>query len=811
MYQIAEVVIDKATITFDKKYSYFIPQNSGFNIKPGCRVTVPFGGYNKRRTALCTAIYKSNERENLKPISTQVDEEPILNKEALEIMEFLKKYTFCTYFDAVKVLIPSGVGLKIDNKLVLLIKPPYDQNFSEKALDIINFLLEYNKPISKKELCKSLSIVEHDEDLLQLIQKGIISESTADKAKIQNEKALMVKLINDDVIKKPLTEKQKLVKDFLEKVNTASVKEICYYTGVSKQIITTFVKHGYGEYFEQEVYRSPYGNEYYKKDEITLNDKQNFAFDKLKLLCQNNKPETALLYGVTGSGKTSVFMKLIEYVTEQQNKNVIVMVPEISLTPQTMDKFFRCFGEKIAILHSGLTMSQRRDQWKKIRDKKAKIVVGTRSAVFAPLENIGLIVIDEEHEHTYKSEISPRFHAKDVASFRCKYHNALLLLSSATPCIESYYNAQNNKYTLVTLTERFKNAVLPDVYVVDMKNSIMESSTSGISQTVMEELYINLKNHEQSILLLNRRGYNTMIKCSSCGETIKCPNCSVPLHFHSSNNKLMCHYCGYSSKIMDECPTCHNKMIRYTGVGTQRAEEFLKESFPDAKILRMDMDTTMNLESYEKNFADFAEGKYDIMIGTQMVAKGLNFPNVTLVGVLTADQALFSQSFRGCERAFSLITQVVGRGGRGNLPGRAYIQTSTPDNQIIQLASKQNYEDFYKEEILFRKINLYPPFCKITCLIFSSDFENDVPEAAKFCGKLIGNLAETKYPKLPIKTLAPVEADVYKIAGKFHYNMLIKHSQQKDFYSLMETVQEEFLKNKKYNRVNLYIDTNYDG
>ncbi len=810
MYKIAEVVIDKATVTFDKKYSYFIPENSGFDLNPGCRVTVPFGGYNKRRTALCTGIYESLDRENLKPISTQVDNKPILNKEALEIMEFLKKYTFCTYFDAVKVLIPSGVGLILDSKLKLLISPPYDENFSQKTLDIVDYLVAKGNTASKKELCKALSITEYDEDLTKLAEKGIISETNSDKNKIQNEKALMVKLTQNNIIKKPLTEKQKLVNDLLKKNSPASVKEICYYTGVTKQVITNFVKSGYGEFIEQEVYRSPYSNEYPEKDKITLNEEQNAAYEKLKILYNSGKSQTALLYGVTGSGKTSVFMKLIEYVINQ-GKNVIVMVPEISLTPQTMEKFFRCFGNKTAVLHSGLTMSQRRDQWKKIRDGKSKIVVGTRSAVFAPLENIGLIVMDEEHEHTYKSEISPRFHARDVATFRCKYHNCLLLLSSATPCIESYYNAQNNKYALIKLTERYKNAILPDVYMVDMKDSIVENSVSAISQTVMDELYINLKQHEQSILLLNRRGYNTMIKCSACGETLKCPNCSVPLHFHSSNNKLMCHYCGYSNKAADECPTCHNKMIRYTGVGTQRAEEYLRENFPDARILRMDMDTTMNLESYEKKFSDFADGKYDIMIGTQMVAKGLNFPKVTLVGVLTADQALFSQSFRGCERAFSLITQVVGRGGRGSLPGRAYIQTSIPDNQIIQLASKQDYEDFYKEEILFRKINLYPPFCKLTCLIFSGDNETLTSQGAKFCGQLVSRMAEKNYPKLPIKTLAPVEADVYKIAGKYHYNMLIKHSHQKDFYNLMETVQEEFLKEKKYSHVNMYIDTNYDG
>lgn len=809
MYKCVKVAVDKTTVQYDKIYDYYVPENMNFDLKKGCRVTVPFGGFNKRRTALVLDTFEIDDREGMKPVSTQVDREPILNNEAVEILKFLKKYCFCTYFEGVKAILPGGVGLKLDSFLKINDENS-EENLSGKKLQILRYIKENGKKVSKKKLCRDLSIKESDSCLVELIDEKIIEEQNIDKKKIADEKALMARLIpKDEKIRKKPTEKQQLVIDMLGKVESASVKEICYFTGVGKNVVTNLEKNGFIEIFEKSVYRDPFKNDEEKSEEIVLSQGQSEAFDKLKDLCDKNEYKTALLYGITGSGKTSVFMKLIQYVLKK-GKNVIVMVPEISLTPQTVNKFRKIFGDRTAVLHSGLTMAQRTDQWKKIKDKKADIVIGTRSAVFAPIENVGLIVMDEEQEHSYKSDVAPRFHARDVAAFRCRYNKALHLLSSATPSIESYYNAQNNKYSLVKLTERYSGAVLPEVYVVDMKESIAQSNMSGISQTVMEEIYQNLKRGEQSILLLNRRGYHPMIKCSFCGETLKCPNCSVPLNYHSDNNRVMCHYCGYSSEAASECPSCGSKMIRYTGVGTQRAEEFLKDSFPEARILRMDTDSTLERDSYEKNFADFAMGKYDIMIGTQMVAKGLNFPKVTLVAVLTADQALFSQSFRGYERTFDLITQVVGRGGRGSLPGRAYIQTSVPDNPIIELASRQDYDDFYAEEILFRKLNLYPPFCMITCLGFTGEAEELVAEAASFCCGMIKKTAESKYSHLPIRTMMPVPAQVSKVAGKYRYNVLIKHSRKNDFYEMLRDIFTEFSSVKKYKNINMYIDTNYD-
>lgn len=810
MYKIAKVVIDKATASFDKEYDYYIPPFLNEIILSGCRVTVPFGGYNKRKMGMVMSVFEAETRENLKPIASIIDNSPILNKEALSIVYFLKKYSFCTYFDAIKVVIPSGMGFKLGTKFEIVNSVSSAISLSETAENILSYIKSKKGTAQKKNICKALKIDENNDAFSELIKYGIICEVNDDKRKINDEKATMAKIAQDYNPNLRLTPKQKSVIDMLSDVSSASVKEICYYCSVTKVVVTKLQDLGAIELYEQEIYRNPYEYDACENKELTLTKQQNDAFNTLLNLYSSHQSSTALLYGVTGSGKTSVFVKLIDEVLKD-GKNVIVMVPEISLTPQTVSRFQKYFGNKTAVLHSSLTMSQRLDEWKRIKNSDAKIVIGTRSAVFAPLENIGLIIMDEEQEATYKSQNAPRFHAKDIAAFRCKNHNAMLLLASATPSIESYYYAKSGKYTLVTLTERYSGSQLPDVYVVDMKENLSDNATAGICGRIIEELYLNLKNKEQSILLLNRRGYSTSLTCSSCGEVMKCPNCSVALTYHSANNKVMCHYCGYTSDIIEECPTCKGKMLRYTGVGTQKAQEELQKVFPDARILRMDMDTTMNRLSYEENFKKFGNLEYDIMLGTQMVAKGLDFPNVTLVGVLTADQALFSQSFRGYERAFSLITQVVGRGGRGKLKGRAFIQTMMPDNKIIELAAMQDYNSYYKDEILFRKINLYPPYCKLSCLVFVGENEIKLAEAANFCSNVITTVMKNNYPNLPIRMLMPTPANVYKLSGKYFYNILIKHTKTSNFYDMLWSVYEKFEKTPKYRDINMYIDTNYDG
>ena len=506
---------------------------------------------------------------------------------------------------------------------------------------------------------------------------------------------------------------------------------------------------------------------------------------------------------MTGSGKSQVYLKLVEQVREQ-GQGVIILVPEISLTPQTVELFTRRFGRKVAVLHSGLTMAQRADEYKRIKQGLADVVVGTRSAVFAPLEKLGLIVIDEEQEGAYASQSAPRYHAREVARVRCRYHGAMLLLASATPSIETYYQAQKGKIHLVTLSHRYLGNQLPRVQIVDMDRSF----GFDISQELTAELADNLQAGQQSIVLLNRRGYHTAVRCHNCGEVVKCPNCSVALTYHHANRRLMCHYCGYSRELDENCPTCGSQLMSYTGSGTQRIEDELGRIFPTAKILRMDLDTTMSRMAHETKFRDFAQGKYQIMVGTQMVAKGLNFPQVTLVGVLGADQAIYSQDFRGCERAFSLLTQVVGRCGRGKLPGRALIQTTSPDHPVIQQAARQDYESFYRDEIKARKLGLYPPFCTLCQVGFSGENEEFVRASAIWFAEHFRQKAAGEYRGLPLRMMSPCEPIIARVAGKYRYSIVIKCRAGERFSALMWEMLREFDSEKKNKSVHLWVDMN---
>ncbi len=801
---IAKVVVENATISFDKEFDYIIPQSLAAQLRAGCRVLVPFGSGNRRRVALVTEIISREDVQGLKSVQSQIDEAPILNEEFISLIHFLKNYTFCRYYDAVKILLPSGMNITPDISYTsLTAKHNSEDAVKSQIIDCIN---ENGGKISQAKLMELIKDKKLQKIIDELLHSKEIAQIFDHKQKIQDEKSVMAKLSYEEMPPK-LTAKQKLVWEMLSQQD-ASVKEIVYYLPITKNVVDNMVKKGYITLYEQPVYRNPHaGVRLEQNSEIKLSEEQNKAYSTLLSLLNEKSEQTALLYGVTGSGKTSVFLKLVEQ-TVKNGKTAIVMVPEISLTPQTVEKFHKLFGDRVAVLHSSLTMSQRMDEWKRINEGRADVVVGTRSAVFAPLKNIGIIVMDEEQEHTYKSEKSPRFHARDIALFRSRHHKALLLLASATPSIESYHRAKTGKYTLVHLTERYGGAILPDVYVVDTKG--MEKMGMGISETVIEELYTNLQAGEQSILLLNRRGYNTAVKCSSCGEAVKCVSCDLPLTYHIKNRKLMCHYCGYSVSQLSTCGACGSELVRYTGMGTQLVEEELNKLFPEAKILRMDMDTTMSRSAYEDKFGAFLRGEYQIMLGTQMVAKGLNFPNVTFVGVLNPDQLLYSSNFRGYEKAFSLITQVVGRSGRGEKKGRAFIQTANNDHSVIGYATMQDYESFYNEEIIFRKLNLYPPFCKITCVGLLSENEKAVANAANEAAKIITKLAKGS-ENLAIKMLPPVPDTLYKAGGKYRYRILIKHKQDKNAYDLLLKTAEEFSALSEFKAVNMIIDTNYDG
>jgi primosomal protein N' (replication factor Y) len=516
-----------------------------------------------------------------------------------------------------------------------------------------------------------------------------------------------------------------------------------------------------------------------------LTDEQNNAYNGLIKDYQSKDPKVSLLYGVTGAGKTKVFLKLVDRAFAD-NKGVIVMVPEIALTPQTINIFANRYGNKIAVFHSAMSQGQRMDEWKRIKNGDALIAIGTRSAVFAPFSNLGLIIIDEEQEHTYKSEKTPRFHAREVAKFRAVQNNALLLLASATPSVESYTKAKSGKYSLYTLKKRYGNAVLPEVSTVDMKAEILNGNSSSISTPLYEELKTVLENKKQAIILLNRRGHNTYVSCASCGYVATCPNCSISMTYHSANKRLMCHYCGHSVPVSNKCPECEGEHLKFLGVGTQKAVEELNSLFPDARILRLDADSTISRDSYATYLNAFAKGEYDILLGTQMVAKGLDFPNVTLVGVLSADSALYSEDFRSFEKTFSLLTQVVGRAGRGDSSGKAIIQTVNPDNSIIELAKNQDYDGFYEKEILTRKVLTYPPYCDLAVVSVQSAFREEAENTINNIFVKMREMINNEFSDVKVIILGPAPSSVVKLHNRYRYRMIIKCKNNKRFRQMIK-------------------------
>jgi primosomal protein N' (replication factor Y) len=731
---IAKVAVETAIYHFDQEFLYEVPINLKEKIRPGSRVLLPFGNGNKKSLALVLEVFYSSDRQELKQILDLVDEIPVLGKEFLELLRFMKEKYYCTFFDALKVIFPSSVDKK------------------------------------KEKLIKIVDISEDARDL-----------------------------------KLKLTAKQKKVYDLIAERGELSFKEISYFTGSTAAVIDALIKKRVLDfrYLKREV--NLFKFEEKTKNELLLTSDQEKAYKELCNAYISNGNKVFLLYGVTGSGKTSVFIKMIEKV-HREGRGVIVMVPEIALTPQMKNIFYTHFGETVAVFHSYLTNSERFDQWRRVKEGKAKIVIGTRSAVFAPFEDIGLIILDEEQESSYKSESTPRYHTREIAKFRCRHHRALFILSSATPSVESFHSASNGKYNLCTLPKRYGNASLPDVSVVDMNFELMEGNGSLFSKQLIDCLKENLRLKKQSILLLNRRGYNTFLMCRSCRAVVKCPNCTISLIYHKANNRLMCHYCGYSKEFDLKCENCNESQVACSGVGTQKVEQELEEFLPGARILRLDADTTMKRSSYEKKLGAFANFEYDILVGTQMVAKGLDFPNVTLVGVVSVDNILYSSDFRSYERTFALLTQVVGRSGRGEKPGRAIIQTFTPENSIIALAAEQNYEKFYQMEIKMRKAMLYPPFASLCVVGFVGSSEQDTISAAVYFFDLLINKAKNEHKDLPLVVLGPSPASILRISSKYRYKIIIKFREGREFRGLMSELKIIFQQNKKSRAVTSFID-----
>lgn len=623
---------------------------------------------------------------------------------------------------------------------------------------------------------------------------------------IKDKSQRMVRLTDENNISPELTKKQKIVYDLLLDIGTAGVNEICEFCSVGVGVVKNLEKNGLVEIYDRKIYRNPYeSREVCEQSEIVLSPAQNDAYLINKEML--NSGETGLLFGVTGSGKTQVYLKLIDDVLSE-GKDIILLVPEISLTPQALDIFHKRYGNKIAVIHSGLSLGERNDEYKRIDEGEAKIVIGTRSAVFAPVHNLGLIVMDEEQEQTYKSERTPRYNAKDVAKFRVKYNKAYFLMSSATPSIESYSNALKGKYKLSIINKRYGDSELPEVITVDMKEEMKSGNKSSISKELYNRLCTVLDEGKQAILLINRRGYNTFIACNECGHIITCPNCSISLTYHSHNNRLVCHYCGYTKKLDNECPECHSESVRYSGFGTQRIEEELQSLLPDARILRMDADTTSAKFAHEKLLEQFSNKEYDILVGTQMVAKGLDFDDVSLVGVVNADNSLYNESYTASEHSFDLITQVIGRAGRRNKKGCAVIQTINPNNEILNYSANQDYVSFFDNEIEMRRLMIYPPFCDIYCVTFSSENENSAALCAKRFFDLIVKYNKDEFKDLKIIVLGPTQAKISKINNTYRYRLAIKCKNNSNIRQMITKILKDIHKDKVYSKVNIGVSLN---
>ena len=808
----AKVAVEAAVFTFDKEFDYIIPPELEASAKKGCRVTVPFGNSNKKCLGIIFNVTDFSEGKRLKKISEVLDEYPLLSDEMLELAVWIKDRTFCTLYEAAKAMLPSG----INHHMVVSYAVNADAADSVIALldgaekEVYEYLKSKGVFVKADSIFKALAMKNDISVTEGLVKKGILISSRDAVRNIGDLTVRMMRLLPESAEVK-LTKKQQQIVNLLNDIGTASVKEICYFTGLTPAVANALVKNGIAEYYEQEIITLPdFVNKKGSRDHINLTDEQKAAYDKLAALAMQDKPAASLLYGVTGSGKTSVYMSVIDKVVDL-GKSVIVMVPEIGLTPQTLALFCKRYGGEIAVFHSALSVRERLEQWKRVKKGEAKIIIGTRSAVFAPAENIGLIIIDEEQEHTYKSEQTPRYSAIDVAKYRAAYNNCLLVLASATPSVESYAAAQSGKYELCTLSKRYGSAVLPEVVTIDMRTEPKAQNSKAISETLYEYLKDNLESGRQSILLINRRGFHTFAACNSCGEVICCPNCSISMTYHSANNRLMCHYCGHSVPFSSICPECGEDAVRYSGFGTQKIEEELASLLPDARIVRMDTDSTAGRNSHEKLLDSFAKGEYDIMIGTQMVAKGLNFPNVTLVGVVSVDQQLYNDDFRSLERTFSLLTQVVGRSGRGELKGTAVIQTLTPENEIIRLAAKQDYDEFFKTEIRLRRALVYPPYCDLCVIGFVGENETIVKTAARESLDLIKKLVSGEFNGEKIITLGPMPSRVAKVNGKFRYRLIIKCRNSKRFRQMISKTLIQMGTDSRFSKVTVFADMNPDS
>ena len=809
-----KVAVSAAPYSIDKPYSYLVPESLAAAAVPGVRVMVPFGRGNKESEGLILARVQEPKLPGSKAIRQILDSEPVLDKAGIDLALWMRGRYFCTVFEAVKTILPAGLWYGLREIWSLAMEPETARSAAvgiPGAWQVLDLLEKQGGKADIRVLRDVLG--DGAEKPLKAMKKAeILACETDAKRKIADKSHRMVELAVNTEDAYALTEPKRRsaparyeVVNFLATAGRTPAAEVSYYTGASARTLKTMEKAGLIAFSEEEELRVPSLDDVEPGPEIVLNEEQQRAFEEILGRVQAAKPSVTLLHGVTGSGKTQVYLRLVQE-TLVLGKTAMVLVPEIVLTPQMMRKFSSYFGSRVAMLHSSLKMTERYDQWKRIRRGEVDVVLGTRSALFAPLKNLGLIIMDEEQEGSYQSENVPRYDAREVAKYLCVREKAALVFGSATPTVETAWAAEQGSYQKALLRRRYNENALPEVLIADLRQEILNGNPGLISTPLRQELEKNLAAGEQSILFLNRRGSSRMLLCGECGYVPQCPRCSTAMTYHSANGRLMCHYCGHSEPAADTCPECGGWM-KHVGAGTQKVEEELRELFPEAGILRMDADTTAG--GHEEILQTFERERVPILLGTQMVAKGLDFENVTLVGVLSADISLYVDNYRAAERTFSLLTQVVGRAGRGGKTGRAVIQTYTPGNDVIRCAARQDYDAFYESEIRMRRLRRYPPFADLFTVTVSGTEEGRVFRAAVSVRETLRQLC--RRPELAAwepEVLGPAPAPVVKVNNRFRYRCTLVGKNDKATREMLAWLQKDFAKDSANRGMNLFVDHN---
>ncbi|MCX7711931.1 MAG: primosomal protein N' [Clostridia bacterium] len=808
--KIASVVMSNAIREYDKEYHYIIPADLEDKMQPGIRVIAPFGKANKATEAYVLDILDGVQQDGLKEIKKVIDAQPVLNPDMIRLAGWMKDRYISTYSDVMKCMLPPGIGVKSLRIVKLLRQSSILKSTAKKIMDV---LIEQGDECEYEELKRLVDSRAFSTQLKSLEEAGIVSIYEEFSASVR-EKTVRVAYIArpreeiiDEIENNRVNRIQHVrVLEMLMDNQYISVSDIMRFAAVSSSVINTLKKYGYIEFTDIEINRDPMKNKVYKRTKpLEPTPQQAEALEKINAAIQAERFEEFLIHGVTGSGKTEVYLQLIRNCIDK-GKQAVVLVPEISLTPQMIERFKGRFGDEVAVLHSRLSLGERYDQWRLIRDGKIKVAVGARSAVFAPFDRLGVVIMDEEHENTYKSEVTPKYHARDVARERCRYNNAVLVLGSATPSTETYYRAESKQINLLEMTQRANNLVLPKVDVVDMREELQDGNRTIFSRRLAEEIIRNKQNQQQTILFLNKRGYASFVLCRQCGFTARCLHCNISLTYHAYDERLICHYCGYTVKSPKTCPKCQSSYIRHFGTGTQKVEEEIEERFKGFSCVRMDMDTTTGKNSHEEILKAFRERNIDIMVGTQMIAKGHDFPNVTLVGVLAADSLLNLEDFRASERTFQLITQVAGRAGRGEIPGRVVIQTYNTEDFSIIAACSHDYSSFYRQEIKLREKLDYPPFTNIATVILNGTNDRAVFLKAKEIKESLDAAFEGKDVEAGV--YGPARAPLSRIKNKFRWRIVVKCRCEDTLNGVMRDASDEFYRKKGKSLIDMSVDVN---